>query len=128
MYNWSDQPTGVYGGRFTGHSKQSLDSHTGHNNYYNYHTFNREEYHDGYTYTGQSYNQPKYINVQHNPSGQWWNSSNHTTGQSTSYSCYGLAVPPGYIRQHQPPYGGHKKVLYGNDFLGYFSEIYYSEG
>ena len=71
MHNWSDQPTRVYGGRFTGHSNQSLDSHTGHNNYYNYYTFNREEYHDGYTYTGQSYNQPKYSNVQHNPTGQW---------------------------------------------------------
>ena len=43
--------------------------------------------------------------IQLQPNGQGWNSSNHMTRQSTSYSGYGQAVPPGYMRQPQPSYG-----------------------
>ena len=113
MYNWSGQPTGDNREHFSGHG----DSYTGNNNYHNYHTYNGQEYHCSYPCTKQSYNPPNYSNVQQKATGQGWNGMNHMTGQSTSYSGYGQAVPPGYMRQPPPSYGGHKKALHGNDYL-----------
>ena len=111
-YNWGGhrQSNVAWGGQFNG--QQAVGSYNGQMTQSNY-SYNGQSASNGYSYNGHSsvsaYSSTGQVLPHPSPNVHGWSSSNHLTGQSTSYSGYGQAAPPGHMRQ-PPPYGGHKKV------------------